>query len=130
MVRNIETLVSLCDEELRHREYAGHYYDRLTSLWYALRLWMSEHDITEFSEEVGNRYLEDVYGTHLLPKKSSVKKREGFRAVRMLISYQKCGEFEFRSPSVEYKFDGDIGKLAFSYLNYCRYELVDLFLYS
>ena len=66
MVRNFEALVSLCDEELRHREYAGHYYDRLTSLWNELRLWLSEHDITEFSEEVGNRYLEEVYGTHLL----------------------------------------------------------------
>lgn len=122
MVRNFEALVSLCDEELRHREYAGHYYDRLTSLWNELRLWLSEHDITEFSEEVGNRYLEEVYGTHLLPKKSSAKIREGFRAIRMLISYQKYGEFEFRCPSVEYKFDGKIGKLAFSYLDYCRIE--------
>ena len=123
MVKNFELLVSLCDEELRHREYAGNYYDRLSSHWNQLRSWLSQHNITEFSEEVGNRYLEDIYGTHLLQAKSSVKIREGFRAIRMLISYQKCGEFEFRCPRVEYTFNGDIGKLAFAYLDYCRHEL-------
>lgn len=40
----------------------------------------------------------------------------------MLISYQKCGEFEFRSPSVEYTFDGAVGKVAFDYLEYCSIE--------
>ena len=108
MVKNFELLVSLCDEELRHREYAGNYYDRLSSHWNQLRSWLSQHNITEFSEEVGNRYLEDIYGTHLLQAKSSVKIREGFRAIRKLISYQKCGEFEFRCPRVEYTFNGDI----------------------
>jgi site-specific recombinase XerD len=122
MVRNFEVLVSLCDEELRHREYAGHYYDRLTSHWKKLRSWLSQHNITEFSEEVGNRYLEDIYGTHLLPPKSPIKIREGYRAVRMLISYQKCGEFEFRSPSVEYSFNGNVGQVAFDYLEYCRID--------
>ena len=122
MVRNFETLVSLCDEELRHREYLGSYYARIVSYWEKLRKWLAEQYITEFSEEVGNKYLEDVYGTHMLPKKSPVKIREGFRAVRMLISYQKCGEFEFRCPLVEYTFDGNICRMVFDYLEYCRTE--------
>lgn len=123
MVKNFETLVALCDEELCHREYLGSYYARLLSHWEKLRIWLTEQNITEFSEEVGNNYLEAVYGTHLLPVKPSVKIREGFRAIRMLISYQKCGEFEFRCPSVEYTFEGNMGKLALDYLDFCRIEL-------
>lgn len=123
MVNNFETLVALCDEELCHREYMGSYYARILSYWDKLRLWLKEQDITEFNEEVGKQYLEEVYGTYLLPVKPKTKVREEFRAVRMLISYQKTGEFEFRCPSVEYTFDGSMGKLASDYLDYCRLEL-------
>ena len=123
MVKSFNTLVALCDEELRQREYHGAYYARLVAYWDKMRVWLADQKITEFSEEVGNRYLDHVYGTHLLPEKSSVKIREGFRAIRMLISYQHCGEFEFRSPKAEYTFNGEIGKHAFSYLDYCRHEL-------
>ena len=122
MVSNFETLVTLCDEELRHREYLGSYYARILSHWEKLRIWLDKQGITEFSEEIGSRYLESVYGTHLLPHRSPMAIREGFRAIRMLISYQKCGEFEFRSPSVEYSFDGTVGKAALDYLEYCRTE--------
>lgn len=122
MVEDFETLVTLCDEELRHREYLGSYYARLIAHWDKLRTWMKGKEFKEFSEEVGDKYLESVYGTHLLPPRSPMIIREGFRAIRMLISYQKCGEFEFRSPSVEYTFDGAVGKVAFDYLEYCSIE--------
>lgn len=122
MVEDFETLVTLCDEELRHREYLGSYYARLIAHWDKLRTWMKGKEFKEFSEEVGDKYLESVYGTHLLPPRSPMSIREGFRAIRMLISYQKCGEFEFRSPSVEYTFDGAVGKVAFDYLEYCSIE--------
>lgn len=122
MVEDFETLVTLCDEELRHREYLGSYYARLIAHWDKLRTWMKGKEFKEFSEEVGDKYLESVYGTRLLPPRSPMIIREGFRAIRMLISYQKCGEFEFRSPSVEYTFDGAVGKVAFDYLEYCSIE--------
>ena len=122
MVTNFETLVNLCDEEIRHREYLGSYYARIVSRWDKLRVWMQEKNLVEFSEEIGNKYLETIYGTHLLPPKSSMAIREGFRAVRMLVSYQKYCEFEFRSPSVEYTFDGSVGQIALKYLDYCRTE--------
>lgn len=122
MVKDFETLVQLCDEEIRHREYLGSYYAHIVSRWDNLRIWMQEKGLTEFNEAIGNEYLEFIYGTHLLPYKSSTAVREGFRAIRMLVSYQKCGEFEFRSPSVEYTFDGPVGKIALKYLAYCRTE--------
>lgn len=122
MVKDFKTLVNLCDEEIRHREYRGSYYARIVSYWDKLQVWLQEQDITEFSEEVGHKYLRSIYGTHMLPHKPSMAIREGFRAIRMLVSYQKYEEFEFRSPSVEYTFNGAVGNLAFDYLEYCRVE--------
>lgn len=42
------------------------------------------------------------------------------RAVRMLISYQKNGDFEFRTPSVEYCFTGNTGRDMEHYLLHLR----------
>lgn len=124
MVTDFEELVALCDEELRHREYESKYYFRITEQWDCLRKWLSEKGITEFSEEIGNRYCDEMYGTHLMPRRSPAGFREKLRAVRMLISYQKNGDFEFRCPSVEYTFTGVVGGTALTYLDYCKNELL------
>lgn len=124
MVTDFEELVVLCDEELRNREYHPKYYERIVANWNTLRLWMQNQQLSCFNEEVGNRYCDETFGTHLMPKGSPVRFREKMRSVRMLISYQKNGDFEFRCPSVEYKFEGNIGYIALQYLDYCRNELV------
>lgn len=59
-----------------------------------------------------------------MPRRSPAKFREKLRAIRMLISYQKNGDFEFRCPSVEYIFTGVVGETALTYLDYCKNELV------
>lgn len=124
MVTNFEELVALCDEELRHREYESNYYVRITEQWNCLRKWLREKEISEFSEEIGNKYCDEMFGTHLMPHRAPAAFREKLRAVRMLISYQKNGDFEFRCPSVEYTFTGGAGETAFAYLDYCKNELV------
>ncbi len=123
MVTDFEELVALCDEELRHREYHTGYYERIIVSWNNLRLWMENHQLSSFSEEVGNRYCDEILGTHLMPRNAPAKIQEKIRAVRMLISYQKNGDFEFRCPSVEYIFEGEIGIVALKYLEYCKNEL-------
>ena len=124
MVTDFEELVTLCDEELRHREYESNYYFRITEQWECLRRWMCEKKFTEFNEEIGNRYCDEMFGTHLMPKRAPARFREKLRAIRMLISYQKNGDFEFRCPSVEYIFSGIVGETALTYLDYCKKELV------
>ncbi|MCD7982019.1 MAG: tyrosine-type recombinase/integrase [Clostridiales bacterium] len=124
MVTDFEELVLLCDEELRHREYESCYYVRITRQWDCLREWLSQKEITEFNEDIGNSYCDEIFGTHLMPKRPPVKLRENLRAVRMLISYQKNGDFEFRCRSVEYIFSGSVGETALAYLDYCKNELV------
>ena len=124
MVKDFEELVLLCNQELQQREYNTYYCSRISKQWENLREWMLNNDLTEFSEEIGNRYCDEVLGTHLMPRKSPASFREKLRSVRMLISYQKSGEFEFRCPSVEYVFDGQVGATALRYLEYCRNELL------
>ncbi len=90
----------------------------------ALRIWMRSKGLSQFNEEVGNIYCDEVFGTHLMPKRPLVSFRIKLRAVRMLISYQKNGDFEFRCPGVEYSLDGAIGMEAARYLDYCKTELM------
>lgn len=123
MVTDFEKLVALCDEELRHREYESNYYDRIVKQWDSLRNWLREKGISEFNEAVGNSYCDERFGTHLMPRRSPASFREKLRAIRMLISYQKNGDFEFRCPSVEYIFTGVTGEAALCYLDYCKNEL-------
>ena len=124
MVTNFEKLVSLCDEELRNREYESKYYFRIVEQWNSLREWLEVKGIKEFSETIGNQYCDEVFGTHLMPKRSPASFREKLRAIRMLISYQKNGDFEFRCPSIEYTFSGIEGDAALMYLDYCKDELL------
>lgn len=124
MITDFEELICLCDEELRLREYRFTYCRRIRSSWDNLRSWMNNHKLSNFSEEVGIRYCDETFGTHLMPKGASANFRVKLRAVRMLISYQKCGDFEFRCPSVEYKFENEVGIVAFKYLEYCRNGLL------
>lgn len=124
MVTDFEELVKLCDEELRHREYEYNYYVRITKQWDCLRKWLREKKISVFNEEIGHCYCDEVFGTHIMPRKAPVRFREKLRAIRMLISYQKNGDFEFRCPRVEYIFAGIVGETASKYLDYCKNELM------
>ncbi len=120
MVTNFEELVSLCDKELLHREYRAAYYDQITNQWDCVRQWLKKNGLTDFTEEIGNRYCDENFGTHLMPRRAPVKFREKLRAVRLLVSYQKTGDFEFRCPKVEYIFNGIFGNVALDYLDYCK----------
>lgn len=124
MVTDFEELVALCDEELRHREYRSDYHAEIARQWDSLRVWMKSKGLTQFNEEVGNNYCDETFGTHLMPRRAPAPFRKKLRAIRMLVSYQNSGDFEFRCPSVEYIFEGDIGMEALKYLEYCRTVLL------
>jgi len=58
-----------------------------------------------------------------MPHNPTLSLKVSLRSIRMLISYQKDGTFEFRTPSVEYIFDGIIGDYMLGYLDFCKNEL-------
>lgn len=120
MIMNFKKLVALCEDELISREYASMHYLKIKTEWGRLNQWMGDHQYTDFSESIGFAYCDEVFEDHILTDNISSKNQIGLRAVRMLISYQKDGDFEFRTPSVERIFSGDIGKIIELYFAYTR----------
>lgn len=120
MVMDLKKLVALCEDELISREYASMHYHRIKTEWDRLCQWMEEHQYTDFSEPIGFAYCDEVFGDHILTENISKKNQIRLRAVRMLISYQKDGDFEFRTPKIERIFSGGIGETMGSYLLYTR----------
>ena len=120
MITDIGRIIELCKAELEDRQYKTDYRKELIEHWENCSKWMSKNLIEEFSEEVGNRYCDLHLGTHLLVAGMTLKDQRHLRAIRMLVSYQKNGEFEFRSPRSEYLFSGQIGDLMEEFLSYAR----------
>lgn len=116
MITNIKQLITECTLELKDRQYRKDYADKIISYWENLSEWMQVQSIQIFSEDVANQYCDTMIGTHLIVPKMALQDKHLLRSARMLVSYQKHGEFEFRSPRVEYKFEGDIGKLILNFL--------------
>lgn len=120
MVMNFKKLVALCEDELISREYASMHFSKIMTEWSELNQWMEDHQYKNFSETIGFEYCDEVFGDHILTENISRKNQIRLRAVRMLISYQKDGDFEFRTPSVEKIFSGNIGETIELYLSYTR----------
>jgi site-specific recombinase XerD len=122
MVTDLKQLIDLCNAELVDRGYGGRQQE-LVQGWEQLSHWMDEQELLEFTEEIGLTYCDESFGGHLLRDDMPQSCRIGLRAVRMLISYQKTGDFEFRSPKVERSFSGENGKPFTIYLSYARNAL-------
>lgn len=120
MITNFKTLISLCEDELNSREYAAVHHGRIKVEWENLNNWMKLHNYTDFSESIGFRYCDETLGTHILAEKLTHNERILPRTVRMLTSYQKDGDFEFRTPKVERIFHGSTGMEISLYLSYLR----------
>jgi site-specific recombinase XerD len=120
MVTDFKTLVSLCEDELNRREYAVIHLGRIKAEWGNLANWMNLHNYTIFSESIGFQYCDETLGSHILAEKLAHRERIRLRAVRMLTSYQKDGDFEFRTPQVERIFHGSTGMGISLYLSYLR----------
>lgn len=113
-------MVSLCEDELNSREYAAIHLGRIKAEWENLANWMKLHNYTIFSESIGFQYCDETLGNHILAERLTHSERIRLRAVRMLTSYQKDGDFEFRTPQVERIFHGSTGMEISLYLSYLR----------
>ena len=123
MVTDVNTLIQQCRSELEDRQYRTAYFRKLEQHWQEISQWMNNNSIKDFSEAVANQYCDLHIGTHLVVEGMGLKAKNHLRAIRMLVSYQKDGEFEFRSPHVEYLFSGRIGSLMNEFLAYATDEL-------
>ena len=120
MITDFNELVRLCREEISDREYDLKFQGDLITEWDAVSTWMCSKGYSEFSETIGYQYCDEQIGSHLITEGMTWRDKRRLRAVRMLTSYQKGGEFEFRSPRVDRVFEGGIGKAFQDYLDYIR----------
>lgn len=123
MVTEIQTLINLCDQELNDREYTLSLHRKISKTWLALMNWMIEKKYNQFTMDVGYEYCDFHFGGHDLTNPIKQQYRTGLRAIRMLISYQKDGEFEFRTPSIVREFSGITGVQMASYLSYLESDI-------
>jgi site-specific recombinase XerD len=87
---------------------------------------MEGRGFESLTPEIGYQYCTETFGSEVL---SGIDKsdQQGLRAARMLISFQRDGCFEFRTPFVTSKvLHGEAGKLMESYLE----KLLDVHQFS
>ena len=120
METNLKMLIQLCDQELSNREYSFIHHKYISEAWEELLQWMIKNGYESFNESIGYQYCNEVFGSAV---SSGIKKsdRVRLRAVRMLISYQIDGDFEFKTPTVsKAPLIGQTGKHMEEYLQYLR----------
>ena len=119
METDVRLLIDLCTRELDYRGYSEERKELFTAAWDDLTSWMEQQGYTVFSEDIALQYCDKTFGGHLLFGICN-NDRVSLRAIRLLISFQKNGEFEFRTPRVEKKFIDELGELMKNYLEYLR----------
>lgn len=119
MVTDVKELIGQCEQELTSREYAQGRLKIITGTWRDLMEWMVLHACGSFNEDIGFQYCNETFGSCVL---SGIEKKDQLRlrAVRMLISYQKDGDFEFRTPTMLYRFSGKSGNIIEKYLEHLK----------
>lgn len=118
MITDLSELIRLCKDELHDREYHSHHANTLTSEWENISQWFEVHEISTFNRDSAFSYCDEVIGSHIIVDGMKPQKMKQLRAIRMLLSYQETGDFEFRTPRVEYIFLGNTGEVMLRYLQY------------
>lgn len=118
MITDVNELIRVCSSELEDRQYKAAYIRLLAEHWETLSHWMEANSLTVFTESVAYQYCDLYIGSHILTEGMDLKAKQHLRAIRMLVSYQKDGEFEFRSPRREYVFSGQTGDRMIEFFDY------------
>lgn len=120
MITDIQQLINACEQELHDREYHAHHAGFITNEWKVISQWCQKKNYSEFSQDIGFRYCDKMIGAHIITKGMTHKQKLQLRAARMLVSYQRDGDFEFRSPRVERTYQGETGRLILQFFQHER----------
>jgi len=118
--QSIKSLICECEQELVNLEYNIYGQRKYVRYWKEFAQWMESKGFESLTPEIGYQYCMETFGSEVL---SGVDKndQQRLRSVRMLISFQRDGCFEFRTPFVASKvLRGEAGKLMESYLEKMR----------
>jgi site-specific recombinase XerD len=124
IITQIDELISNCDQEITMREYSSYHQKIIREGWEELRCWMAGRANDEFTEELANMYCVEIFGSLQNYDHLSNKQKQKYRSVRMLASYQRDGDFEFRIITKPRAFKGATGEVMEKYLSYLHDVLV------
>ena len=114
--QSIKSLICECAQELVNLEYNTYGQRKYIRYWEDFAQWMESKGFESLTPNIGHQYCMETFGSEVL---SGVDKndQQRLRSVRMLISFQRDGCFEFRTPFVASKMlQGEAGELMESYL--------------
>ena len=116
---DLKELTSVVKQELADREYSQVDQALFIREWKRLSEWMETKKITEFTEQTGVSYCDDVLGNHIIDDNFAESMKRRLRAIRLLMSYQKNGEFELRTPRKgrEIIYTGPVGDIVTKFLD-------------
>jgi len=115
----IEDLVNEFYDELDQRNYGQNVKLNYRKVCEQILEWCNNNEIVSFDEKRGNQFCDETIGDHLSKAGSSYHYRQTLRVMRMLVTLQQNGDFEFRSPRTEYRFYTLLGQVIDKYLNFC-----------
>lgn len=115
----IKDLVNEFYDELDQRNYGQNVKWGYHKVCRQILEWCNKNEIVSFDEKTGNEFCDETIGGHLSKAGSPYHYRRTLRVMRMLVSLQQYGDFEFRSPRTEFKFYTQLGQIIDKYLNYC-----------
>lgn len=118
MLNNFKDLLTEVDKEVRNREICNSSYISKYAQWEQLSNWMDAHGYIDFNEEIGIQYCKETFGSYICFPGMSKKTKCQLRAIRMLISFQKTGSFEFRTPSKLPNYSGTLGNQISIYIKH------------
>jgi len=101
------------------REYHSSYQKIIKTGWTEFSLWVEQRGYGELNEIIVKEYCDEIIGTHQYSDLNERDKKR-LRSVRMLLSYQRDGDFEFRIPTRQRLFRGSSGEAMQKYMNYLR----------
>lgn len=119
---NQETIKDLVNEfydELNQRNYGQNVQWAYHKVCRQILEWCTNNRIESFNEKTGHQFCDETIGGHLSKPGSSYLYRRTLRVTRMLVSLQQDGDFEFRTPRTEYKFNSQLSDVIVQYLDYC-----------
>jgi len=114
----IKELVNEFYDELNQRNYGENVKREYHNVCRQILDWSIKKNVVFFDEKTGNKFCDESIGGHLSKGGSSYLYRRTLRVMRMLVSLQRSGDFEFRSPRTEYKFYTLLGDVIDKYLEY------------
>lgn len=115
----IKDLVNEFYDELDQRGYGQNVKSKYHKVCIQILEWCDANNTVYFDEKCGNRFCDETVGGHISKAGSHWQYKQTLRVMRMLVTLQRDGDFEFRSPGAEYVFQTPLGNELNAYLDYC-----------